>query len=159
MFDTNKPLMPYYCDSIPEGVWIHPITGEVYMSNRAMSSLLEIPMTAIEAFTKSYSTGLYGGESVDLDDVQTIRCVRLYPINAVLVVLIEYKWELMPAVSLCGLLPIIYTMVGFAGIPKFGSESPHAKNFSDAVDFLSNHVSARKYVQQMSAPYLRRQRH
>jgi hypothetical protein len=158
MFDNNKPLMPYYCDSIPEGVWINPVTGEAYMSTGAMSSLLGVSKTDIEAFTTYRSTGLYGVESVTVDGVETIRSVRLHSIETVLATIVQYRWDVFPGVGLCGMLPIVYTMVGFAGIPKYLSKSPHTKNFNDTVNFLAGNDSARNYVQQMAAPYFRRQR-
>jgi hypothetical protein len=158
MLDANRPLMPYYCASIPEGVWVHPVTGEPYMSARAMSSLLGISMADIEEFTRYRHTGLYAVESVKLDETESILYVRLYSIETVLATIVQYRWDIFPGVATCGMLPLIYTMVGFAGIPKYLSKSPHTKNFGDTVKFLTDNDSARKYVQEMAAPYFRRQK-
>jgi hypothetical protein len=157
MFDRDRPLMPYYCKAIPEGVWIHPVTGETYLSNRAISSLLEIDLDAVESFTAYYSTGLYVVEPVETDDGTTLRSVRVYSINTVLAVIVEYKWESLVGVGLCGMLPIVYTMVGFAGIPKYLSKSPDTRTFKSTVEFLAKNDTARRYVHRMAAPYFRKQ--
>jgi hypothetical protein len=157
MFDRDRPLMPYYCTAIPEGVWIHPVTGETYLSNRAISSLLEIDLDAVESFTAYQSTGLYMVEPVETEEGTTLRSGRLYSINTVLAVVIEYRFEYFVTVGLCGMLPIIYTMVGFAGIPNYLSKSPDTQTFESTVEFLTNNDTARKYVQRRAAHYFRRQ--
>jgi hypothetical protein len=149
--------MPYYSNSIPEGVWIEPSTGDTFMSTRAMSRLLDIDMTVIESATEFEAIAVYGVELAEADNETTMRYVRLHSTDTFLSIMEEYRLDLLRAGAYRGLLNVIYMMVGFAGIPEFLVNSTLTRTFRDAIGLLNEHDSVYNCVYLRVAPYLRQQ--
>jgi hypothetical protein len=150
----ERNLMPYYSNSIPEGLWIDPSTGDTFMSTKAMSRLLEIDKTTIESSTEFDDIVAYG---VELDNETTMRYVRLHSIDTFLEIMMEYRLDLFREGAYRGLLNAVYIMVGFAGIPERLSNSPSTKTLEDTIYFLRDNDSVYNYVYKLVAPFLHQQ--